>query len=117
MKPGIPMPGPGAVEAALQRGQIDVVVQVLNAGLSPHEAARRHGLEAAEIEAWCERFVLTAADVLRQTPATEPSERDARIRRLRGELADLIADPAQPRVAPRSRSRPSEESPWSVECL
>lgn len=109
----------GPAEPRLLRYEVDVVVDVLNDGVPLGDAAREHGVTPAEIETWRERFIRTAIEVLRSTPQAEPSDRDMRIRRLRAEIAELIADlgvaPALGRPQPRSRVR--EETPWSVECL
>jgi len=105
------------MEPPFPPGQVELAVRVLNAGLSPRQAALEHGLEAAQIEAYCERFVLKAAEVLRRQPAGGPPDRDARICRLRLELAELIAGSLRAETPARRGEREARESPWSVECL
>ena len=56
------------------------------------EAARRHGLEVAEVEEWRERFLLGAENALRARPKEEDALREEEVNRLKRKVGELTMD-------------------------
>ena len=56
------------------------------------EAARRHGLTVAEIEAWRERFLLGAENVLRARPKEDEALREEELNRFKRKVDELTMD-------------------------
>ena len=56
-----------------------LVRSILKGETSVAEAARKHGLKVAEVEAWQERFLLAAENALRSRPRDEDALKDEEI--------------------------------------
>jgi transposase-like protein len=57
-----------------------LVISLLKGETTAAEAARRHGLKVAEVEAWRDRFLLAAENGLRARPIIRKTRRCARKR-------------------------------------
>jgi transposase-like protein len=72
--------------------RVDLVVSLLTGETSVAEAARKHGLTIAEIEAWRGAFLLGAENALRTRPRDEEALKDAEIQRLQRKVGELVMD-------------------------
>ena len=69
-----------------------LVVEILRGDLSVAEAARKHGLTVAEIEAWQERFLSGAENALRSRPLDDEAQKDREIKRLKQKVGELVME-------------------------
>ncbi len=69
-----------------------MVLEILRGDTSAAEAARKHGLTVAEIEAWRERFLSGAENALRRRPLNEDAQKDQEIKRLKQNVGELVMD-------------------------
>ena len=69
-----------------------LVVSILKGETSVAEAARQHGLTVAEVEDWCEKFLLGAENALRSRPRDEEAIKDEQIKKLKQKIGDLVLD-------------------------
>jgi transposase-like protein len=69
-----------------------LVPSVLKGETSIQEAARKHGLTAAEIEEWNDRFLLAAENALRSRPKDEGALRDEQIKKLERKVGQLVLE-------------------------
>ncbi len=69
-----------------------LVISLLKGETSVAEAARRHGLTVAEIEAWQDRFLLAAENGLRSRPKDEEALKDEQIKKLKQKVGELVLD-------------------------
>lgn len=72
--------------------RVELVVSLLKGATSVAEAARKHGLTIAEIEAWREAFLLGAENALRTRPRDDEALKDAEIQRLQRKVGELVMD-------------------------
>ena len=82
-----------------------LVISLLKGETTTAEAARRHGLTVAEVEAWRDRFLLGAENALRARPKEDEALREEELNRFKrkaGELTmalDLLREAARLRPA------------------
>ncbi len=69
-----------------------LVMEILRGELSVVEAARRHGLTVAEVEAWRERFLAGAEHALRSRPLGEDAQKEQEIKRLKQKVGELVME-------------------------
>jgi transposase-like protein len=69
-----------------------LVVEILRGDLSVAEAARKHGLTVAAIEAWQERFLAGAENALRSRPLDDEAQKDREIKRLKQKVGELVME-------------------------
>jgi len=69
-----------------------LVVAILKGETSVAEAARQHGLTAAEVEDWREKFLLGAENALRSRPRNQEALKDEQIKRLQQKVGELVLD-------------------------
>lgn len=69
-----------------------LVLSILKGETSVQEAARTHGVTAAEIEDWKERFLLGAENALRARPKDEEALKDEQIKKLKQKIGDMVMD-------------------------
>ncbi len=69
-----------------------LVLEILRGDLSVVEAARKHGLTVAEIEAWRERFLLGAENALRSRPLDEEAQKEQEVKRLKQKVGELVME-------------------------
>ena len=69
-----------------------LVVEILRGDLSVAEAARRHGLTVAEVEAWRERFLAGAENALRSRPLGEEAQKEQELKRLKQKVGELVME-------------------------
>ncbi|HEV2126284.1 MAG TPA: transposase [Chloroflexota bacterium] len=69
-----------------------LVMEILRGDLSVVEAARRHGLTVAEIEAWRERFLSGAENALRSRPLDEEAQKEQEVKRLKQKVGELVME-------------------------
>ena len=69
-----------------------LVVEILRGDLSVAEAARRHGLTVAEVEAWRERFLAGAENALRSRPLGDDAQKEQEIKRLKQKVGELVME-------------------------
>jgi transposase-like protein len=69
-----------------------LVLEILRGDTSVAEAARRHGVTIADIEAWRERFLSGAENALRSRPLNEDAQKDQEIKRLKQKVGELVMD-------------------------
>jgi transposase-like protein len=69
-----------------------LVVELLRGDLSVAEAARRHGLTVAEVEAWRERFLAGAENALRSRPLGEEAQKEQELKRLKQKVGELVME-------------------------
>jgi len=66
---------PDNVERWTAKRRLTLVVSILKGEASVAEAARKHALTVAEVEAWRDRFLLGAENALRSRPKDEETLR------------------------------------------
>ena len=69
-----------------------LVVEILRGDLSVVEAARRHGLTVAEVEAWRERFLTGAENALRSRPLDAEAQKEQELKRLKQKVGELVME-------------------------
>ncbi len=69
-----------------------LVVELLRGDLSVAEAARRHGLTVAEVEAWRERFLAGAENALRSRPLGAEAQQEQELKRLKQKVGELVME-------------------------
>ncbi len=67
-----------------------LVLEILRGDTSVAEAARKHGVTVADIEAWRERFLSGAENALRSRPLNEDAQKDQEIKRLKQKVGELV---------------------------
>jgi transposase-like protein len=83
-----------------------LVISLLKGETTAAEAARRHGLKVAEVEAWRERFLLAAENGLRARPREDEALREEEVNRLKRKVGELTMDLDILREAARLRPTP-----------
>ena len=68
------------------------VVSLLRGETTVQEAARKHALTVAEVQAWRDRFLLGAENALRSNPRDEQALYEEPIKRLKQKIGDLVLD-------------------------
>ena len=68
------------------------VVSILKGETSLQEATGKHGLTAAEVEEWKEKFLSGAKNALRSRPKDEEALKDEQIKKLRQKVGELVLD-------------------------
>ena len=69
-----------------------LVLAILRGDTSVAEAARKHGLTVAEIEAWKQRFLSGAENALRSRPLDDEAQKERDIKRLHENVGELVMD-------------------------
>jgi transposase-like protein len=69
-----------------------LVISLLKGETTVAEAARRHGLKVAEVEVWCDRFLLAAENSLRARPKEDEALREEMVNRLKRKVGELTMD-------------------------
>ena len=69
-----------------------LVLEILKGNTTTAEAARTHGLTAAEVERWKERFLAGAENALRSRPRDEEEQKDELIRRLERKVGRMALE-------------------------
>jgi transposase-like protein len=69
-----------------------LVLSIVRGDTSVAEAARQHGLTAAEVEEWRERFLASAENGLRCKPLDDEALQEAQIKRLKQKVGELVMD-------------------------
>jgi transposase-like protein len=69
-----------------------LVISLLKGETTAAEAARRHGLKVAEVEAWRDRFLLAAENGLRARPKEEEALREEELNRFKRKVGELTMD-------------------------
>ncbi len=69
-----------------------LVLELLRGDTSAAEAARKHGLTVAEIEAWKHRFLSGAENALRSRPLDDEAQKEREIKRLQQNVGELVMD-------------------------
>lgn len=69
-----------------------LVLEILRGDLSVAEAARKHGLTVAEIEAWRERFLSGAENALRSRPLDDEAQKEREVKRLKQKVGELVME-------------------------
>ncbi len=69
-----------------------LVLEILRGDTSVAEAARKHALTVAEIEAWKQRFLAGAENALRSRPLDDEGQKDRDIKRLQQNVGELVMD-------------------------
>jgi len=82
----------GEVQRWTAKPRAALVVSLLKGETTAAEAARRHGLKVAEVEAWRERFLLGAENALRARPKEDEALREEEINRLKRKVGELTMD-------------------------
>jgi transposase-like protein len=72
--------------------RVALVMSLLKGETTAAEAARRHGLKVAEVEAWRERFLLGAENALRARPKEDEALREEELNRYKRKLGELTMD-------------------------
>lgn len=83
---------PENVQRWTSKRRVALVLQILRGETSVAEAARKHGLRVAEIEAWQEKFLSAAENALRSRPRDEEGMKDQQIRQLKQKVGELVLD-------------------------
>ena len=69
-----------------------LIVEILRGDLSVVEAARRHGLTVAEVDAWRDRFLTGAENALRSRPLGEEAQKEQELKRLKQKVGELVME-------------------------
>jgi transposase-like protein len=69
-----------------------LVISLLKGETTAAEAARRHGLKAAEVGDWRDRFLLGAETALRARPKEDEALREEEGNRLKRKVGELTMD-------------------------
>ena len=97
----------GEIPEDLQRWtakrRVALVTSILKGETSVQEAARKHGLTVAEIEDWCDRFLLAAENALRARPKDDEALKDEQIRKLKQKVGELVLENDVLREATKDR--------------
>lgn len=72
--------------------RVTLVLSLEKGETSLAETARTYGLTGAEVEAWRERFLVGAENMLRSRPKDEEALKDEPIRKLTQKIGDLVVD-------------------------
>jgi transposase-like protein len=72
--------------------RVALVLDMLRGDTSVAEAARKHALTVAEIEAWKHRFLSGAENALRARPLDDEAQKDRDIKRLHQNVGELVMD-------------------------
>ena len=83
---------PDNVERWTAKRRVALVVSILKGDTSVAEAARKHALTVAEVEAWRDRFLLGAENALRSRPKDEEGLREEEIKKLKQKVGELVLD-------------------------
>jgi transposase-like protein len=69
-----------------------LVISLLKGETTAAEAAWRHGVKVAEVEAWRDRFLLAAENGLRARPKEDEALREEEVSRLKRKVGELTMD-------------------------
>jgi len=69
-----------------------LVLSIIKGETSVAEAARKHGLTAAEVERWREHFLSGGENALRSRPKDEEALNDEQIAKLQRKVGELVLD-------------------------
>ena len=69
-----------------------LVLSILKGETSVQEAARKHGLKVAEIEAWKDRYLVAAENALRTRPRDEEALREEHVKKLERKVGQLVLE-------------------------
>ncbi|HTT76046.1 MAG TPA: DUF1153 domain-containing protein, partial [Candidatus Binataceae bacterium] len=69
-----------------------LVISLLKGETTAAEAARRHGLKVAEVEAWRDRFLPGAENALRARPREDEALREEELNRFKRKVGELTMD-------------------------
>ena len=83
---------PRKVERWTAKKRSALIMQIIKGETSVAEAARKHGLRVAEVEAWKDQFLLAAENALRSKPKDEDGLKDEQIKKLKQKIGDLVMD-------------------------
>jgi transposase-like protein len=83
---------PDQVQRWTAKRRAALILQILKGETSVQEAARKHGLRAAEVEEWKERFLLAAENALRSRPKDEEGLKEERIKQLERKIGEMVLD-------------------------
>ena len=83
---------PDEVQRWTAKRKAAVVVSIVKGETSAAEAARKHGLTAAEIERWKEQFFAAGENALRARPKDEEAAKDEQIAKLQRKVGELVLD-------------------------
>ena len=72
--------------------RVALVLEILRGDTSVAEAARKHGLTVADVEAWKQRFLSGAENALRSRPLDDEAQKDREIKRLQQKVGELVMD-------------------------
>ena len=78
--------------AASAKRRVALVVHMLRGDTSVAQAARKHGLTVAEVEAWKHRFLSGAENALRSRPLDDEAQPNRDIKRLHQKVGELVMD-------------------------
>lgn len=83
---------PEKIERWTAKRRTALVLSIVKGETSATEAARKHGLRVAEVEAWMESFLEAAENALRSRPKAEEALKDEQIKKLKQKIGDLVMD-------------------------
>jgi transposase-like protein len=83
---------PEEVQRWTAKRRAALVISLLKGETTAAEAARRHGLKVAEVEAWRDRFLLGAENALRVRQKEDEALREEEINRLKRKVGELTMD-------------------------
>jgi hypothetical protein len=69
-----------------------LVLSLLKGETTAAAAAQRHGLKIADVEEWCDRFLLGAENALRPRSKEDKTLHEKEIKQLRRKIGDLTVD-------------------------
>ena len=72
--------------------RVPLVASILKGETSVVEAARKHGLTVAEVEAWREKFLLGAENALRTRPKDDEALKEEQVKKLKQKIGELVLD-------------------------
>jgi transposase-like protein len=97
---------PEEVQRWTAKRRAALVISLLKGETTAAEAARRHGLKVAEVEAWRDRFLLGAENALRVRQKEDEALREEEINRLKRKVGELTMDMDILREAARRPTTP-----------
>ena len=80
------------IERWTAKRRVTLVVSILKGETSVVEAARKHGLTVAEVEAWREKFLLGAENALRTRPKDDEALKEEQVKKLKQKIGELVLD-------------------------
>lgn len=69
-----------------------LVLSIVRGETSTQEAARKHGLTVAEVEAWKEKALAGMENALRSRPRDEEGLKDEQIKKLKQKVGELVLE-------------------------